>query len=83
MAQQWYVVHTYSGYENRAKQNLEERIKNLGKGRVLFRDSRPYGNRRGIRQGKKKNIPKEDLPWIYAGEDGIERGDLAYRQGYP
>jgi transcriptional antiterminator NusG len=32
MAQQWYVIHTYSGYENRAKQNLEERIKNLGKG---------------------------------------------------
>jgi transcriptional antiterminator NusG len=32
MAQHWYVIHTYSGYENRAKQNLEERIKNLGKG---------------------------------------------------
>jgi len=32
MAQKWYVVHTYSGFENRAKQNLEERVKNLGKG---------------------------------------------------
>ncbi len=31
MEKQWYVVHTYSGFENRAKQNLEERIKNLGK----------------------------------------------------
>ncbi len=31
MAMKWYVVHTYSGFENRAKQNLEERIKNLGK----------------------------------------------------
>ena len=31
MAHQWYVVHTYSGFENRARQNLEERIKNLGK----------------------------------------------------
>ena len=31
MAHQWYVIHTYSGYENRAKQNLEERVKNLGK----------------------------------------------------
>lgn len=29
MAQQWYVIHTYSGFENRAKQNLEERVKNL------------------------------------------------------
>ena len=32
MAQQWYVVHTYSGFESRAKQNLEERVRNLGKG---------------------------------------------------
>ena len=26
----WYVVHTYSGYENRAKQLLQERIRNAG-----------------------------------------------------
>ncbi len=31
MAKQWYVVHTYSGYENRAKTALEQRIKELGK----------------------------------------------------
>lgn len=31
MAKQWYVVHTYSGYENRAKLALEQRIKELGK----------------------------------------------------
>jgi transcription termination/antitermination protein NusG len=28
-AMKWYVVHTYSGFENRAKQSLEERIKSL------------------------------------------------------
>ena len=26
MAKKWYVVHTYSGYENRVKRNLELRI---------------------------------------------------------
>ena len=31
MAKQWYVVHTYSGYENRAKLGMEQRIKELGK----------------------------------------------------
>jgi transcription termination/antitermination protein NusG len=31
MAKQWYVVHTYSGYENRAKLGLEQRIRELGK----------------------------------------------------
>ncbi|TLN09896.1 transcription termination/antitermination protein NusG [bacterium] len=31
MAKNWYVVHTYSGYENRAKLALEQRIKEFGK----------------------------------------------------
>ena len=30
MAKEWYVVHTYSGYELKAKQNLEESIRKLG-----------------------------------------------------
>ena len=31
MSKQWYVIHTYSGYEHKAKAALEERIKTLGK----------------------------------------------------
>ncbi len=30
MALRWYVVHTYSGYENKVKTALEEKIKTLG-----------------------------------------------------
>lgn len=30
MAKKWYVVHTYSGYENRVKASLEERVKTSG-----------------------------------------------------
>jgi len=30
MAKLWYIVHTYSGYENKVKASLEERIKNAG-----------------------------------------------------
>jgi transcriptional antiterminator NusG len=37
MAKQWYVVHTYSGYERKAKAALEERIRTLGK-QDLFGD---------------------------------------------
>ncbi|HXG18744.1 MAG TPA: transcription termination/antitermination protein NusG [Methylomirabilota bacterium] len=37
MAKQWYVVHTYSGFERKAKAALEERIKLLGK-QELFGD---------------------------------------------
>ncbi len=31
MAKKWYVVHTYSGYENRVKSTLEEKVKTSGK----------------------------------------------------
>ena len=31
MAKQWYVVHTYSGYEHKAKTALEERVRAMGK----------------------------------------------------
>jgi transcriptional antiterminator NusG len=37
MAKQWYVVHTYSGYEHKAKAALEERIRALGR-QELFGD---------------------------------------------
>jgi transcriptional antiterminator NusG len=30
MTKAWYVVHTYSGYENKAKQSLEERVRRAG-----------------------------------------------------
>jgi hypothetical protein len=32
-AKQWYIVHTYSGHENKAKQGLLERAKAMGQGR--------------------------------------------------
>ncbi|MFQ5465960.1 MAG: transcription termination/antitermination protein NusG [Thermodesulfobacteriota bacterium] len=31
MSKKWYVVHTYSGYENKVKAALEEKVKSLGK----------------------------------------------------
>ena len=30
MAKKWYVLHTYSGYENKVKSNLEQRIEAMG-----------------------------------------------------
>jgi transcriptional antiterminator NusG len=37
MAKQWYVIHTYSGYEHKARAALEERVRTLGK-QDLFGD---------------------------------------------
>jgi transcriptional antiterminator NusG len=33
----WYVLHTYSGYENRVKANIESRAQSMGMGDFIFR----------------------------------------------
>ncbi|MDA3936533.1 MAG: transcription termination/antitermination protein NusG [Actinomycetota bacterium] len=36
MARKWYVIHTYSGYENKVKTNLEHRIESMGMQDKIF-----------------------------------------------
>jgi len=36
MARRWYVIHTYSGYENKVKTNLEHRIQSMGMEEKIF-----------------------------------------------
>ena len=62
MAQQWYVIHTYSGYENRAKQNLEERIKNLAKGEFFSEILVPTETVVELVKGKKKTSQRKIFP---------------------
>ena len=33
----WYVIHTYSGYENKVKANLERRVESMGMEDKIFR----------------------------------------------
>jgi len=62
MALAWYVVHTYSGYENKAKMALEERIKSLGKdawfGEILV----PQEQVIEVRDGKKRTTTRKFFP---------------------
>ncbi len=62
MENQWYVVHTYSGYEMKAKQNLEERIKKLGEeerfGEILV----PMENIVEMVKGKKRETKRKFFP---------------------
>ncbi len=46
MAKKWYVVHTYSGFENKVKKSLEEYVRQHGEGKVEFdekEDGKPDG----------------------------------------
>ena len=49
----WYVVHTYSGYENKVKVNLEKRIEYMNMGEKIFRIEVPQKTVTQVRGGKK------------------------------
>jgi transcriptional antiterminator NusG len=62
MTQHWYVVNTYSGYENRAKQNLEERIKTLGKVEFFSEILVPTETVIELVKGKRKTSQRKIFP---------------------
>jgi transcriptional antiterminator NusG len=54
MEKSWYVVHTYSGYENKVKANLEKRIESMNMEEKIFRILVPMEDEIEIKDGKKR-----------------------------
>lgn len=52
---QWYVVNTYSGHENKIKENLEKRVESMGLQNILFNIVIPEHVETEIKNGKKVN----------------------------
>jgi transcriptional antiterminator NusG len=62
MEKHWYVIHTYSGYENKVKTNLEKRVASMGMEDKIFRVLIPTEDETEIRDGKKKVVTKKVFP---------------------
>ncbi|MGE5591559.1 MAG: transcription termination/antitermination protein NusG [Bacillota bacterium] len=62
MEKHWYVVHTYSGYENKVKANLEKRIETMEKQDEIFRVLVPMEDEVEIKDGKRKVSKKKVFP---------------------
>lgn len=58
----WYIVHTYSGYENKVKVNLEKRIEYMNMGEKIFRIEVPQKTVTQIRGGKKQEREEKIFP---------------------
>lgn len=58
----WYVIHTYSGYENKVKANLEKKVQSMGMGNEIFRVLVPMEDEVEIKDGKKKISKKKVFP---------------------
>jgi transcriptional antiterminator NusG len=61
-AKRWYVVNTYSGYENKVKTNLERRIASLGMEDKIFRIVIPVDYRLRLKDGKRETIAERVFP---------------------
>lgn len=58
----WYVIHTYSGYENKVKMNLESKIHSLGMEEQIFRVLVPMQNEVDTKDDKQKIVPRKVFP---------------------
>ncbi|MCD6519971.1 MAG: transcription termination/antitermination protein NusG [Anaerolineae bacterium] len=59
---QWYVVHSYSGYENKVKKNLEQRIATMGMEHKIFRVVVPTEEEVEIRDGQRRTSRRRVFP---------------------
>jgi transcriptional antiterminator NusG len=58
----WYVIHTYSGYENKVKVNLEKAIHNRGFEDIILEVKVPMEESIEVKNGKKKHVMKKMYP---------------------
>ncbi|MGM9907947.1 transcription termination/antitermination protein NusG [Limosilactobacillus sp.] len=58
----WYVLHTYSGYENRVKSNLESRAQSMGMQDYIFRVVVANETVRQVKDGQAKEVVENTFP---------------------
>lgn len=58
----WYVVHTYAGYEDRVKNNLEHRIESMDASAEIFEVLVPTEEELDIREGQRRTVSKKVFP---------------------
>ena len=58
----WYVVHTYSGYENKVKANLEKSVENNGMQDLIYEVRIPVEEAIEIKNNKRKTVQRKLLP---------------------
>jgi len=58
----WYVIHCYSGYENKVRHNLEQRIETMGMKDRIFDVVIPTQEEIEVREGKRRTVERHIFP---------------------
>ena len=59
---EWFVIHTYSGYENKVKANLEHRIASMDVADQIFQVVVPTEDEIEIKNGQRRTVQKKVFP---------------------
>jgi transcription termination/antitermination protein NusG len=59
---EWFVIHSYAGYEKRVKLNLENRIKTLHMEDFIYEVAVPNQDETEVKNGQKKTVQKNKFP---------------------
>lgn len=62
LGKRWYVIHTYSGYEENVSENLEQRIRSMGMEDKIFGVMIPTEKKIKIKNGKRKVVVEKIFP---------------------
>lgn len=79
----WFVIHTYSGYENKVKTNLEHRIDSMGVGDKIHSVVIPTEEQVEIKDGQRRTVQRKVFPGyvlvqMVVTEEGIPPNDAWY-----
>lgn len=58
----WYIIQTYSGYENKVKKNLDQRVQQMDLGGLIFEVVIPTEEEIEIRDGQRRTVSKKLFP---------------------
>lgn len=59
---EWYIIHTYSGYEDRVKTNLEHRIESMDISDKIFQVVVPTEDEMEIKDGQRRTVARKIFP---------------------
>src|SRR3954470_16522064 len=79
----WYVVNTYSGHENKVKQNLEHRVATMGQKRSVRQVVVPTETTRELKDGQKVTVEKRTMPGYVLVQMDLNEGSWTVVKGTP
>lgn len=79
----WYVIHTYSGYENKVKKNLEHRIDSMGMKDKIYQVVIPVENEIEIKNGQRTPVERKMFPgYVLVNMIELQEGDESSNQAW-